>query len=297
MKTYSILATIALIGAPVAVHASPVSPVQLQTASDAAEANVDAKIVSFRERATAPAKDATAYKASYDELISALRGAYKSLDAVPTTEEVRKRLSDAITDIYNRGHNAAVDKLELNELRTDAMNHRIRNAVRKALAAAKAGTGTVEDARQILAIMTQAADAAKEAGADLSELRAAVQARVDELTKRAKIMAEDYEALDQQISANIALLWEQVAQRRAAVKGTPATTPATVVSFTRLKSAVSDHFTSAEKLQPDLASVHKRLQAMIQSLQDQAIAGEISAEKFQDLKAALIARVRAYLAK
>jgi len=292
MKTISIFVALALFGAaPAAVEAGP-APVQVSAASEA-EARLDAAIVKFRALATAPTKDEAAYKAAYDEMLSALRGSYKALDAIPTTEEVRKRLNDAIADIYRRGHNAAVDQLELNELRSDALNHRVRNAVRKAMAAYKAGTGTVQDARHILDVMMAAADAAKEAGADLSELRAAVQARIDELTKRAKIMAEDFEALDAQISASIALAWEQIVQKRAAAKSTPAT----AVNFSRLKSAVSDHFLVAAKTQPDLESVHKRLMNMIQALQDKAIAGEIPADQFQDLKAALIQRVRANLQK
>jgi len=290
MKTLPIFAALALMTAWTGVaHAAPPATCQGTTTNQAElDAKVDAALAQFRERmknAGVTLADPDV-KAAYDALIQSLRSQYAAMaNSSPTTATIRTRLTEAINDIVNRAQKIAIAQAEFNALQIDILNHRVRNAVNQAMAAYKAGTGTVEDLRRIQQTMVAAADAAKAELPELSELRARLNARIDELIARGSVLASELEPLDKDVSATSAKLWSHVLELHtlASIK--------TETDWVRSKTSISDHVALVNN-PPNLVDIQKRLFRILDGLKAKVEAGTLSQAEFDALKKEITAFAR-----
>jgi chromosome segregation ATPase len=292
MKTLPILAAFAALTVSTGVvHAAPTTTCQTGTQVSDIDKAVDDALTQFRTRmANAGVTLADPdVKAAYDNLIKSLRAAYADMaNTTPTTAQIRTRLTEAINDIVTRAQKIAIAQAEFNALQIDILNHRVRNAVNRAMAAYKAGTGTVEDLRRIQQTMVAAADAAKAELPTLQELRQRVNARIDELIARGNVLASELEPIDKDISATSAAIWSKELELHtlASIK--------TETDWVRSKNSISDHVVLVQS-PPALVDIQKRLFRILDGLKAKVDAGTLSQADFDALKTEITAYARAAL--
>jgi hypothetical protein len=288
MKTLPIFAALAVLTTTGVVHAAPVT-CQVPVQAVDVDTRVDNALEKFRTRASNAGASLAdpAVKEAYDELIASLRAAYAAMaNTTPTAQTIRTRLSEAINDLLARAQKIAIDQAEFRALQIDILNHRVRNAVNQAMYAYKTGAGTIEDLKRIQRAMTQAADAAKADLPELSELRAKVNARIDELIARATVLATDLEPIDQDIAATSVKAWSKVLENHTLAKIYNDT------DWNRSKNAINDHLVLVGN-PTNLADIQKRLMRILDGLKAKVIAGTITPADFESLKTEITAYARA----
>jgi hypothetical protein len=244
-----------------------------------ADLRVDTALETCKKKILAGDKD----RAAATEYAAAINAAYTDLASwTPSTDTIRKRLINAMNDIYTRAAKAQIKAEEFELQRIDAIDARLENAISKA-----AADPTIDNLTRITNHLTKLADAAKALVPATVDFQARAQALIDALVKKARYVARDLEPLKSEVSASRAERSETLLENRAVAK--------TYVDndFLRTKSHYSEHLDWLAKTDPSVADLKAKLLAILDSLQTRAAGAGLTREEFNDLKAQFIARARA----
>ena len=278
----TLLATLALAtfaSAPLHAQTAAGTPAKAPVSvSPEVDARVDAALEASKKKILAGDKD----RAAATEFATAVTAAYGGLASwTPSADTIRKRLINAINDIYARAAKAEIKAEEFELLRIDAIDARLENAISLA-----ASDPTIDNLTRITNQLTKLAEAAKALAPETVDFQARAQALVDGLVKKAHYSVRDLEPLKVEVSASRAERSTSILERRAVAKTSVDN------DFTRSKNHIADHLDLLAKTDPNVSDLKTKLLAMLDSLAQRAAGAGLTRADFNDLKSQFIARAR-----
>src|SRR5689334_17460148 len=263
---------------PPAAPAAPAAPAKEATG---ARSRIDSAFEALRQKALAGDKD----RAAYQELVAAIRGGYGVLEhATPNTEVVRKRLSLAVDDLFERSQRAKIAPEELGALRVELLD-----ADLQCLLAQLAAQPNAQGLEALSASYKQLADAVGELDPSAAEGRTRAQALLDGLKSKPAVEPADLEPLTEELAHARAQRAEVLLEKRAVAKG------ATKTDYARARDHVSDLLELQSKRDPEARELQKKLVGAIEELERRGAESSLTHADFESLRKELAQRGRTAL--
>lgn len=263
---------------PVPQKPVPPSEPAAKPVAPAGQSRIQTALENAKQKALAGQSD----KAAYQELTTAIRAGYASLErSLPDTTAVRARLISAVDEISERSQRAKIGPEEFGMLRVELLDADLQSMI--------AELAMQPDPKGVEALAggyKQLADAVQELEPSASEGRTRAQALLDGLKQKPALEAADLEPLTEELAHARALRSAALLEKRAVAKG------ATRTDYARARDQVSDLLDLQMRHDPAARELKTKLVASIDELEKRGAESSLTHADFESLRKELAQRGR-----
>ncbi len=225
-----------------------------------------------------------ASRADYQRVLDALVESARAYQAeTPQALSLRERLTARIRDLENMARTAAIELVELDILKDQAIDVELDYALARLQERAVAGNASREDYQAVAKALTARAEAAKAWNPEIEAIAARLRAEVDKLMERAKnarLSKQDFEpAQDAATEIRASIVLTRLQMRGVEKKAISADFQDVSDVIERMPGAGQDE-------------LRAKVQARLDELRDAVRSGRITREDFASLRTMVMNRAR-----